>query len=128
MRDIRFFQENKESLNNMYPYDRAEKFVRDIRRLGVLQDNQTYLDKFRILITEIGNAMGYIRMIRSGGLLYTSNAIRFVPNLQQIARFSDFLQEREGIANDTLAAPRYFSSHSLSPPLTFTHTFDPAER
>ena len=32
-----------------------------------------YLGQFRKLITEIGNAMGYIRMLRSGGLRYCSN-------------------------------------------------------
>jgi len=108
MRDIRYFNENKETVKSMYPYDRAEKFVRDIKKLGLLgPENQTYLDKFRVLITEIGNAMGYIRMIRSGGLLYTSNAIRFVPNLEEIAKFGEFLGELgPAIAPDTLQAAK----------------------
>ncbi len=33
--------------------------------------------------------MGYIRMIRSGGLYYTSSAIRFVPDLATIPAFSE---------------------------------------
>jgi WASH complex subunit 7 len=55
-RDIRFFNENREQLGNRFPYDRADKFVREIRKLGVLADNLSYLDKFRQLITEIGTS------------------------------------------------------------------------
>jgi WASH complex subunit 7 len=109
-REIRFFLENKEQLDSKYPYERADKLTRDIRKLGVLADNQTYLDKFRVLISEIGNAMGYVRMIRSGGLLYTSNAIRFVPSLEDIAKFGDWLQDRGGVAPDTVSAARNLDS------------------
>ena len=63
-----------------YPFDRAERFNRAIRKLGVMEDGSSYLDKFREVVTEIGNAMGYIRMIRSGGLHCVANAIQFVPN------------------------------------------------
>ena len=63
-----------------YPFDRADRFNRAIRKLGVMEDGSSYLDKFRDLVTEIGNAMGYIRMIRSGGLHCVANAIQFVPS------------------------------------------------
>ena len=42
----------------MYPYERAAKFVKDIRRLGVSDSGRSFLDQFRVLITEIGNALG----------------------------------------------------------------------
>ena len=76
-----------------YPYERAEKFIRYIRRLGILQDNQTYLDQFRLLINHIGNAMAYVRMIRSGGLNFCSNSIRFVPDLDDIISFEQYAKE-----------------------------------
>lgn len=44
-----------------------------------------------LLIT--GNAMGYIRMIRSGGLHCCSNAIRFVPDLDDIVSFAELCKE-----------------------------------
>jgi WASH complex subunit 7 len=47
-----------------YSFERAEKFTKGIRKLGLSKDGLTYLDQFRILITEIGNAMGYVRMVR----------------------------------------------------------------
>ena len=52
----------------MYPYERAFKFVKDIRKLGVNESGKSFLDQFRILITEIGNALGYVRMVRAVGV------------------------------------------------------------
>lgn len=88
-KDIRFFKESKtdKSKDPRYPYARAEAFNKEIRKLGITEQGLSYLDQFRILITEIGNAMGYIRMIRSGGLYHTSNAIKFVPDLASIPSF-----------------------------------------
>jgi len=47
-----------------------------------------FSDSFGLLI---GNAMGYIRMIRSGGLHCCSNAIRFVPDLEDIVSFEELV-------------------------------------
>ena len=38
----------------MYPYDRALKFAKDIKKLGINEQRKSFLDQFRILITEIG--------------------------------------------------------------------------
>lgn len=51
------------------------------------------MDQFRVLISNIGNAMGYVRMIRSGGLNYCSNSIRFVPDLDDIVSFEQYAGE-----------------------------------
>jgi hypothetical protein len=40
------------------------QFNKEIRKLGVDKAGRTYLDQFRILVTEIGNALGYVRMVR----------------------------------------------------------------
>lgn len=68
----------KGKTDQQYPFERAEKFTKIIRKLGVNEKQESYLDQFRRLIAEIGNAMGYIRMIRSGGFHCCSNAISFV--------------------------------------------------
>jgi WASH complex subunit 7 len=106
-RDLRAFQElKKEKSNNYYPYERAKKFLQYVRQLGSSgkTDRQSYLDKFRRLITEMGNAMGYVRMIRSGGLLYTSTAIQFVPDLNGIQKFEDLVTQSKLSAESTTAA------------------------
>ncbi|RYH11488.1 hypothetical protein EON65_38685 [archaeon] len=65
-REHRWFKKHKNepAVNSMYPHERALKFVQGIRKLGVSDANKSFLDQFRILITEIGNALGkYYRML-----------------------------------------------------------------
>ncbi|XP_031573328.1 WASH complex subunit 4-like [Actinia tenebrosa] len=109
VKDIRFFRESKEQLDQKYPFERAEKFNKGIRKLGLSPDGYTYLDQFRILIGQIGNAMGYIRMIRSGGLHCCSNAIRFVPDLEDIVSFEELVKE-EGLSAESLQAAKTLDS------------------
>lgn len=40
--------------NVQYPYERADKFNKGIRKLGLTADSESYLDQFRTLITQIG--------------------------------------------------------------------------
>lgn len=47
--------------------------------------------------------MGYVRMIRSGAMLYTSNAIQFVPDLSGIEKFKDKVVA-DGLSPETVAA------------------------
>eukprot|EP00112_Aurelia_sp_Birch-Aquarium-sp1_P010618 Seg226.22 transcript_id=Seg226.22/GoldUCD/mRNA.D3Y31 product="WASH complex subunit 4" protein_id=Seg226.22/GoldUCD/D3Y31 len=104
LKDIRFFKETRYETDQKYPFDRAEKFNRGIRKLGVV-DGLSYLDQFRLLITQIGNAMGYIRMIRSGGLHYVSNAVRFVPDLEDIVNFEELTTEAK-LGEETTGAAK----------------------
>jgi WASH complex subunit 7 len=89
MKDLRYYRNERDALENKYPYDRAEKFLSHIRKLGVTPDGNTFLDHFRQQITEIGNALGYVRMVRSGGMQYASNSIKFVPDLDDIPSFHE---------------------------------------
>jgi len=61
-REHRWFKKHKNEpeINNMYPYDRALKFARDIRKLGVNDAGKSFLDQFRILITEIGELQCFV--------------------------------------------------------------------
>lgn len=95
IKDLRYFKDSKEALDQKYPFDRAEKFNKGIRKLGLTPDGQSYLDQFRNLITQIGNAMGYIRMIRSGGIHCISNAVRFLPDLEDIINFEELVTDCE---------------------------------
>eukprot|EP00111_Clytia_hemisphaerica_P017411 TCONS_00051483-protein len=95
IKDIRFFKDSKEALDQKYPFDRAEKFNKGIRKLGLTPDGHSYLDQFRNLITQIGNAMGYIRMIRSGGIHFVGNAVRFLPDLDDIINFEELVSEAD---------------------------------
>lgn len=65
-RDLKYHRDNLEKNNQVYSYDRANVFNRDIKKLGMNGNGESFLDQFRKLISQIGNSMGYIRMIRSG--------------------------------------------------------------
>ena len=78
-REIKFFNDNQDDLDHEYPFERAESFNKDIRKLGVTANGLTYMDKFRAAITEVGNALGFVRMMRLGAMRYCSQAIEFLP-------------------------------------------------
>ncbi|DAZ94688.1 TPA: hypothetical protein N0F65_000003 [Lagenidium giganteum] len=95
-REKRWYKKHRDDkeVDNKYPYDRAFQFNKDIRKLGVSDSGKTFLDQFRMLITEIGNALGYVRMVRSAGMNYCSNAIKFVPDLNHSHfKFEDYAGE-----------------------------------
>ena len=87
-RERRWYKKNKNDLNYQYPYERAMSFTKEIRELGVTDGGLSFLDQFRKLITEIGNALGYVRMVRSAGMQFCSDAITFVPDVDHIISFA----------------------------------------
>lgn len=54
---------------------------RGVRQLGAPEG---YADQFRTLVTHMGNALGYVRLIRSGSLRYFADAVSFVPDLKRV--------------------------------------------
>ena len=78
-REMKFFNESQEDLDHEYPFERALAFNKDIRKLGVTSSGLTYMDKFREAITEVGNALGFVRMMRLGAMRYCSQATEFLP-------------------------------------------------
>jgi len=62
----------------------------------------------RVLWSDAGNAMGYVRMIRSGGLHCCSNAIQFIPDLEDIEKFEEMVAE-ERLSGECQRAARWIS-------------------
>lgn len=93
LKDLRYFNEHKNELNQMYPYERAEKFNIGIRKLGLHANGLSYLDLFRKLITQIGNAMGYIRLIRSGGRRCLADGTCFIRNFNAVDNLNELINE-----------------------------------
>ena len=44
-----------------------------------------YLDKFREILTAVGNSLGFIRLIRSASLHTESSSVEYLPNRPEIA-------------------------------------------
>ncbi|KAH8255175.1 hypothetical protein KR038_011237, partial [Drosophila bunnanda] len=67
LKELRFHAEHKHSKPyQSYPYERAENFLRKIRKLGFASNGETYIDLFRKVITQVGNAVGYVRLLQAG--------------------------------------------------------------
>lgn len=50
--------------------------------------------------------MGYVRMIKAGGLHFVSNSIRFVPDLDDIPSFEQLSMEEGMVADETVEAAK----------------------
>lgn len=101
--DAKYFLENGEALNQTYDYNRANAFNRKIKNLGLSEAGETYMDLFRKLICHIGNAMGYVRMIRSGALHECTEATVYLPVIDGDLNFSKFCKE-ESLHELTISA------------------------
>ena len=83
LKEVRYFRDHCEDVDYKYSFNRAETLRRRIRKLSE-RDGPSFLSLFRKLITEIGNALGYVRLVRSGGLRVVSTAVQFIPeNVEQ---------------------------------------------
>ncbi|KAL1493027.1 hypothetical protein ABEB36_011169 [Hypothenemus hampei] len=118
LKDLKHYEDHKSEFHYMYPYERANKFNEGIRKLGSQKTGESYLDLFRMLITQIGNAMGYVRLIRSGGNQCLAQAACFIPDLSQ----SDSLNyaEKEELSTMTHDALKILIKNLKS----CTETFD----
>lgn len=55
LKELRFHTEHKHSKSyQSYPYERADSFLKKIRRLGCSSNGETYMDLFRKVITQVG--------------------------------------------------------------------------
>jgi len=107
MQEDRFWKKKKTKLENMYPWDKAEKMSRNIKRLGTTEKGVSYLDRFRQLITSIGNALGYVRMIRSASLRDNANLVKYIPDFVNNIKFEDVARELD-IEGETIESIKVF--------------------
>lgn len=109
MQEQRWYRKNKDkqAVMNYYPYERAENMSRTIKRLGRTGGGTLYIDKFRQLITQIGNALGYVRMIRSAALKDNANLVKYIPNFVENCQFEPIANEL-GIRGECYEAVKMF--------------------
>ncbi|XP_050426323.1 WASH complex subunit 4 [Adelges cooleyi] len=91
-KEIMLLLETQKTNDMKYPFERAEKLNSSMKKLN-LNPEQNYMDQFRVLVTHIGNALGYVRMIKSGGLHFSSLATSFIPDLKKVIKLEDLCKE-----------------------------------
>merc|ERR1711972_1056166 len=70
--------EDQKASKSGYTWSRAMETVRFIRRLGAAADGSSFLDKVRVVVTQIGNALGYVRSVRSTGMRCVGRGLPYV--------------------------------------------------
>lgn len=88
----------------MYPYNRAFDLSRTLRSLV---DDTNYLDLIRERITQIGNTLGYVRMIKNASLKDNQNLLKFIPSFLTDFDF-ETLAEDLAIGGETMEAVKMF--------------------
>lgn len=78
-----------------------------IKRIGTTKSGITYLEKFLRLITNIGNALGYVRLIRSASLKDNSNVVKYIPTLLEKVEFETIALEL-GITGEAYECVKMF--------------------
>ncbi|KAJ7526561.1 hypothetical protein O6H91_16G012300 [Diphasiastrum complanatum] len=106
MKERRFYKENKGKIDNGYPVARAERLNKDIKKLG-LTEGLSFLDQFRRLIAEMGNALGFVRMVRLGGLHHGSTVSGFIKDSGVTNKFEETLR-RLRMSSDAIESGKLF--------------------
>eukprot|EP01138_Halocafeteria_seosinensis_P007157 gb/GECG01007318.1/.p1 GENE.gb/GECG01007318.1/~~gb/GECG01007318.1/.p1 ORF type:complete len:1159 (+),score=171.46 gb/GECG01007318.1/:1-3477(+) len=101
-KEKRWFKKNKSQCNSRYPWSHAEETLKEIKKLSDqtaddnrersgANKNQSHLDLFRLVISRMGNALGYVRMVRSAAMHHASAAVSFVPDIQDRIYFEELV-------------------------------------
>lgn len=64
-KEARWYRDVKADCGGAYPYDRAVDFSEEVRELGDDAYAAPILDQLRILVTSVGNVLGFVRMMWS---------------------------------------------------------------
>jgi len=77
------------------------------RNLRQLVEDVNYLDTMRERITQIGNTLGFVRMIKNASLKDNQNLLKFIPSFLTDFKFED-ISEDLGIDGATMEAVKMF--------------------
>lgn len=105
-KDMKHHRDNVDKNQQVYNYDRANIFNRDIKKLGMTDGGESFLDQFRKLISQIGNSMAYIRMIRSGLHHVGAQASICLPSIDEDLEFV-MLSKENKLSDTTLKAAEF---------------------
>ena len=107
-KDLKYHRENLEVNKQNYSYDRANALNRDIKKLGLSEAGESFLDEFRKLVSHIGNSMGYIRMIRSG-MNHSAAYVTFDDDEMEFVSLS----KENGLSETTVKAAQFLEEDIL---------------
>ncbi|KAL7551063.1 hypothetical protein ACHAWF_014264 [Thalassiosira exigua] len=78
-RELRWFNNEKGEGNSIYSFVRASDFAQEVKKLDASSGNNG-LDECRIIITEMGNCISLVRVIRAAKRRVLSDEMPFLPS------------------------------------------------
>lgn len=103
-KESKMFRKTKDKSRGMYQPKNAQELARKIKNLVQGKD---YLNLLRERITQIGNTLGFVRMIRNASLKDNNNLLKFIPKKLEEYSFLDTCEEL-AIGGETLEAAAMF--------------------
>ena len=97
------FNRDKEKYAGKYPYRWALEVAQTIKTLA---EGENYLDVIRRRITEMGNTLGFVRMIKNASLKDNQNLLRYLPKILDEIKMED-------IGNDLAIGGEVFESMKM---------------
>eukprot|EP00770_Monocercomonoides_exilis_P004890 MONOS_4866.1-p1 / transcript=MONOS_4866.1 / gene=MONOS_4866 / organism=Monocercomonoides_exilis_PA203 / gene_product=WASH complex subunit SWIP / transcript_product=WASH complex subunit SWIP / location=Mono_scaffold00135:99510-104599(+) / protein_length=1575 / sequence_SO=supercontig / SO=protein_coding / is_pseudo=false len=77
-KEMKDWKTHRKEWGNCYPFSQAKKLMGDIRKLSAGTDDVDFLEHFRELIQEMGNALGFVRLLRCGAQRCVAGGMKFV--------------------------------------------------
>lgn len=84
------FDRDKEKFEGKYPYKWALELAANLKHLA---EGEDYLETIRKRVSQIGNTLGFVRMIKNASLKDNQNLLKYLPKLLDNFTF-------ENVAND----------------------------
>ena len=104
IREAKRYARDKDKHGGLYPFKMAQELARKLKQLA---DDEDYLDTIRKRITQIGNSLGYVRMIKNASLKDNQNLLKFIPSILESFTFEDIANDI-AIGGETQEAMKMF--------------------
>lgn len=104
IRESKRYQRDKDKLGGHYPFKAAQELAYKLKHLA---NDENYLDTIRMRITQIGNTLGYVRMIKNASLKDNQNLLKFIPSILDVYCFEDIANDL-AIGGETQEAMKMF--------------------
>ena len=86
------------------------RLLRDFRRLPLAEDGSTFPEQFRLLITDVGNALGCLRLLRLGIMHTSAQEAKLFPGLKSCSRVFKATAKSDEMPASTVEAAKTFDS------------------
>jgi WASH complex subunit 7 len=100
------FNRDKEKFQGKYPFKWALELAQNLRALA---EGENYLESIRKRITQMGNTLGFVRMIKNASLKDNQNLLKYLPSLLETYTFESVANDL-AIGGETLESVKMFDA------------------